>query len=61
MSVLRGRPPLCGERRDEQITALFTKHEKDMVIKAALARGIAPGLLVRNAALNIALSRESAA
>jgi hypothetical protein len=40
-------------RRKEQITALFTKDEKQKIVKAALAKGIAPSLLVRNAALNL--------
>ena len=46
-------------KRSEQITAFFTKSEKDLVTKAALARGLAPALLVRQAALNILTQKES--
>lgn len=50
-----GAPKLDDNaRRHEAITALFTKEEKQRVVKAALARGIAPGILVRNAALQLA-------
>lgn len=41
-------------RRQEAITALFTKEEKERIVKAARERGIPPGILVRNAALDVA-------
>lgn len=47
-------------RRQEFITACFTKDEKDQIIKAALSRGIPPSILVRKAALDVVAKRESA-
>lgn len=40
-----------NHRRQEAITSLFTKDEKELIIKAALAKGIPPGILVRHGAL----------
>lgn len=48
-------------RRTELISACFTREEKDRIIKAAMARGIAPGILVRNAALAQAPAKETSA
>ena len=48
-------------RRKEAITALFTKDEKQQVVKAALNQGLSPSILVRRAALGAAMSKESAA
>jgi hypothetical protein len=48
-------------RRHEAITALFTKEEKQQIVKAALKRGLAPSLLVRRAALEVAEIKEGCA
>jgi hypothetical protein len=47
-------------RRQQAITALFTREEKQKIVKAALSHGIAPSILVRRAAL-VAVSQVPSA
>lgn len=50
-----------NRRRQEAITALFTKDEKQRICDVALLQGVPPGILVRRAALAVAEQKATAA